>query len=199
MLGADGAWWFSAANGDLARLTTTGSLTTPLSFASGASASAIAAGAGSTLWVSLTGARPAVGLVTGIGSGPSDTTAPTPLQTMQAPTFSSVKVARTARQGNPISLAVLTSNARTLTVRVDRKLPGRRCRPWALRRTGAGAEIGRSLHAPEPRRHVHTAAARPHPRKLRRQPARGHVPAHARGGQRHPARARRAPADDRAG
>lgn len=128
----DGAYWIANRSDSLTRLTPDGAVTTLTGFPSGSNPRYLTVGTGGALWVGLETTRQ-IARVTGVvapttggggGGGTTPTPAPTPDTT--APTIANVSLPATLRVGRRGTLHLALSEAATVRVRFDRKLPGRR-------------------------------------------------------------------------
>lgn len=136
--GEDGAFWAANfARDTLTRLTPTGDVTTLTGFPAASGPRHLTAGSGGTLWVGLETARqvarvtgvvaaPPAGGGSGGGGGGAGGGGDTPSVDVTKPVLSLLSVPRTLRVGRSGTLRVTLSEAATLSVRFERKLPGRR-------------------------------------------------------------------------
>ncbi|HKG02773.1 MAG TPA: hypothetical protein VKB03_06300 [Conexibacter sp.] len=127
----DGAYWAANFPRDtLTRLTPDGAVTTLAGFPVGSGPRHLTVGSGGTLWVGLETSRQ-VARVTGVVA-PSPPPPPAPpagggtTRDVTAPTLSNVSLPPTLRVGRSGTLHLTLSEAATIAVRFERKLPGRR-------------------------------------------------------------------------
>jgi DNA-binding beta-propeller fold protein YncE len=119
----DGAYWTANfARDSLTRLTPSGQLTTLTGLPAGSGPRYLTRGAGGTLWVGLETSRQ-VARVKGVTSPPPP---PPPGGDVTPPVVSRPRLPRSLRVGRAGTLRVTLSEAATLTVRFERRLPGRR-------------------------------------------------------------------------
>ena len=120
----DGAYWAANFPRDtLTRLTPDGTATTLTGFPAASGPRHLVVGRDGTLWVGLETSRQ-VARVTGVVAPPTGGGNPTPDTT--APAVSDVRLPATLRVGRSGTLRMTLSEAATVTIRFERKLPGRR-------------------------------------------------------------------------
>jgi len=126
----DGAYWIANRNDTLTRMTPAGAVTTLGGFPRGSNPRYLTVGGDRTLWVGLETTRQ-IARVTGVvapttgGGGGGGGGTPTPVDT-SAPVVSNVSAPATLRVGRSGTLRLTLSEAATVSVRFERKLPGRR-------------------------------------------------------------------------
>jgi streptogramin lyase len=131
VFGPDGAYWAANFNRDtLTRLTPAGTVTTLAGFAVGSGPRHLTVGAGGTLWVGLERTNK-VARVTGVvapGVTPPPPPPPPPPgdRGTTAPALTSVRLPASLRVGRSGTLRITLSEPATVTIRFERKLPGRR-------------------------------------------------------------------------
>lgn len=121
----DAYWAANFATSTLSRMTPDGSVTTLTGLPGASGPRYLTQGAGSTLWVGLESARK-VARVTGVVAPPAGGGGGGQGADTTAPALSRLALARRLRLGRAGGLRVTLSEAATLTLRFERKLPGRR-------------------------------------------------------------------------
>lgn len=150
--GADGAWWVANFSRDaITRLAPDGTVTPLSGFGAGSGPRWITAGPGNTLWVALE-AGSAVARVSGVepprtgggGTGGGGGGGQRPTGDTTAPAISKARVVlKRTRRGARAQLRMTLSERATATIRLERRLPGRRVGGRCVK-PGAGRAVAKA-------------------------------------------------------